>query len=291
MTVQHDAETRTLDHAGHGYRSLLVHVQPGLAGSRRVELAAGLARRFGARLIGLGAESFEPVAMMDPYSGQLVAEMYQQLSRQLDADLKSAEVTFRRDAAGADGEWRSVKSEPVRALAQAARAADLIIASSHDGEGGDLYRAADPGDLVLASGRPVLVAPPGDGHLQADKIIVAWKDTREARRAVADALPFLVRAQDVLVLAVCAEDDAETSRAAVEDVAEALRRHGAPARGHVTTAPDASVADELNAEAAALGADLIVAGAYGHSRTVEWVMGGATRSLLRNPQRFLLLSH
>ncbi|WP_374470528.1 universal stress protein [Phenylobacterium sp.] len=291
MPVQQDTDPRARDRVGHDYRTLLVHVQPGLAGAHRVELAAGLARRFGARLVGLGAETYEPISMLDPYSGQLVAEMYQQLARQVKADLANAETAFRRDAAGADLEWRVVDLTPVKALAQAARAADLIVVTADEGKSGDIYNTADPSEVILTAGRPVLVAPPGDGHLRADKILVAWKDTREARRAVADALPFLTRAEDVLVLAISGDEGAEAARAAVEDVAEALRRHGAPARSAVTGAPDASVADELNAEAAAMGADLIVAGAYGHSRTVEWVLGGATRALMRRPQRYLLLSH
>jgi len=273
------------------YSTLLVHVEPGLAASRRVEIAAGLARAFDARLIGLGAEMIEPVTMVDPYSGQLIAEMYQQLSRQVAADLKNAEAAFRRDAAGADVEWRTVSSTPVNAIARTARAADLIVMTATEARGSDVYHAAPPADVVLAAGRPVLVAPAGAGHLQARKIVVAWKETREARRAVADAMPFLVRAEEVVVQAVCAEDEVEAAEACALDVAAWLRRHGAPARANVTTAPDASVADELNAEAEAIGADLIVAGAYGHSRTVEWALGGATWRLLQNPQRYLLLSH
>lgn len=273
------------------YSTLLVHVEPGLAASRRVEIAAGLARAFDARLIGLGAEMIEPVTMVDPYSGQLIAEMYQQLSRQVAADLENAEATFRRDAAGADAEWRTVSSTPVNAIARTARAADLIVMTATEAKGSDVYHAAPPAEVVLTAGRPVLVAPVGAGHLQARKVVVAWKETREARRAVADAMPFLVRAEEVVVQSVCGEDEVEAAEACALDVAAWLRRHGAPARANVTTAPDASVADELNAEAEAIGADLIVAGAYGHSRTVEWALGGATWRLLQAPQRYLLLSH
>jgi len=96
---------------------------------------------------------------------------------------------------------------------------------------------------------------------------------------------------EVIVQAVCAEDAAEACEAHTQDVAEALRRRGVPARANVTAAPDASVADELLAEAAARGADLIVMGAYGHSRMAEWVFGGVTRTVLADPQVYLLLSH
>lgn len=273
------------------YDSVLLHVEPGLASSRRVEIAAGLARRFGGRVIGLGAEALEPPTAVDPYSGQLVAELVVQMTRQIDADLKNAEQAFARDAAGVQSEWRVTQATPNRALAAEARAADLIVMGAQAERSSNVYRSADPAEVVMTAGRPVLVAPAGAAHLKAEKVIVAWKDTRESRRAVADALPFLLRADEVIVQAVCAEDAAEACEAQTQDVAEALRRRGVPARANVTAAPDASVADELLAEAAARGADLIVMGAYGHSRMAEWVFGGVTRTVLADPQVYLLLSH
>lgn len=291
MPVQEDRKMVTRDRAGHDYRTLLVHAGPSLASTHRVELAASLARRFQARLIGLGAENCEPVAAVDPYAGQLVGEVYEQMMRQVDADLKAAEAAFLRDAAGGDIEWRVERTTPGVAMARAARAADLIITTTDEARGRDLYVALDPVDIILTSGRPVLVAPSGDGHLSAEKIVVAWKDTREARRAVADAMPFLVRAQDVRVQSICEPDEAGYAQTSADDVAAALRRHGVPARGEVRVASDAAVAVELNAAADDLGADLIVTGAYGHSRVLEWALGGVTRSLLQKPKRYLLLSH
>lgn len=291
MSVLEDHKTLTRDRAGHDYRTLLVHVSPGLISSHRVELAAGLARRFQARLIGLGAESCEPVVTADPYAGQLVAEVYTQMMQQVEADLQAAEAAFRRDGAGGDIEWRVEKATPAIAMTRAARAADLIITTASEASGHNLYTALDPIEIVLSSGRPVLVAPDGDGHLAAEKILVAWKDTREARRAVADALPFLTRAQAVQVHAVCGSADAEFAQQSADDVAAALRRHGVPASAALSVGPDDRVAATLNAAADAFGADLIVSGAYGHSRMMEWALGGVTRDLIRDPKRYLLLSH
>ena len=274
------------------FDSLLVHVEPGLPASRRVEVAAGLARRFGARLIGLGAESLEPPVATDPYSSQLLADMVVELTRELEMRLANAAADFRRDAAGAgDIEWRSVQAMPHAAIAPQSRAADQIVIASAEGRRASSYQAADPAEVVLKSGRPVLVVPEAPAHLEARRIVLAWKDTREARRAMLDALPFLIAAEDVVVVAVCPEDALAVCQAQTEDVASTLRRRGVKARAHVVTAPDASVADELNAEAEAIGADLIVSGAYGHSRMAEWVFGGATRALLKSPTRYLLLSH
>jgi nucleotide-binding universal stress UspA family protein len=272
------------------YDSLVTHVQPGITSSRRTEIAAGLARRFGARLIGVGAELVEPIPVVAPYTGQLIGEVYAQLMEQVEVDLKSAAEAFDRDAAGVETEWRSYEAMPTASLIAAARAADLIVLGAQGPET-NAYRFADIAQVMLQSGRPVLVAPLDPELLTAEKVVVAWKDTREARRAVHDALPFLVHATDVLLLAVTTEEDVAYAKEQVDDVALALKRRGAPARGLVVTAPDGSVAHELNAEAAAIGADLIVAGGYGHSRMAEWILGGATRDLLDRPQRYLLLSH
>lgn len=273
------------------YDSLLVHVEAGKLSERRTQIAARLARAFDARLIGLGAEAVEPLMPADPFAGAATAEWMAWVIKQVGDDLESAEKAFARDAKGCETEWRRIQQRPVDAIAATARAADLIIAGAAAAELGDAYRRADVAELVLAAGRPVLVAPANPVELRARSVVVAWKDTREARRAVMDALPFLERAEEVVVLAVCDPGAAEAAKLQVKDVAAMLRRRLVPARSAVVPAPDADVAEALNAEAAACGADLIVAGAYGHSRMAEWVLGGATRGLLRNPQRYLLLSH
>jgi nucleotide-binding universal stress UspA family protein len=133
--------------------------------------------------------------------------------------------------------------------------------------------------------------PPEGGRLLAEKVVVAWKDSREARRARSDALPFLVKAQQVVIAALTGSDGQEAATFEVEEVARGLSRHGVNAVGRVETAPDSGVASALDDIASAVGADLIVCGGYGHSRLNEWVFGGVTRDLLRAPRRFVLLSH
>ncbi len=269
--------------------SFLVHAEPGAASTHRVEVAARLARDHGARLIGLGAEAFEPVLTVDPFFGYAAAEWVTLVQEQIVTSLKNAETAFRRDSAGADVEWRSVEDNPARALAHAARAADVIVMSPK-GKGGR-SRTADPADVVMTSGRPVLMVPDGAAHLHGKAVVVAWKDTREARRAVADAMPFLMAAEEVIVLAVCDEAEVSTATHQIDDVVAALKRHGVEARSSVTTAPSGAVTMELERVAAANQADLIVAGAYGHNRTSEWAFGGVTDDLLHRPECFVLLSH
>ncbi|WP_374470013.1 universal stress protein [Phenylobacterium sp.] len=272
--------------------SLLVHAEPGAAATLRVRSAAELARRSGARLIGLGAAALEPPLACDPYTGQLVAELVTQMAGALESEITAAEAAFRRDAAAApEVEWRCGQAMPNAALACEARAADLVVMSAAEGRQASGYHAADPAQVALTAGRPVLVVPEAGAPLEARRVVIAWKETREARRAVADALPFLAAAEEVLVLGVCEAAAATAVLAQARDVADALSRRGIAARASVATGQETDVARTLDAQAAALGADLIVAGAYGHGRAAEWVFGGVTRDLLKAPARYLLLSH
>lgn len=267
---------------------VLVHVEPGDAALDRVRVAAALAKSMGARLIGLGAEMAQPL-VASPYGGVNTAEWVVAMNQQIEDDLAAAQAVFTREAAGMDSEWRAMRETPARALAAAARACDLIVVSAHPQT--NYYRAADPAEVVMRSGRPVLVVPDKAQPLKGDAVVVAWKDTREARRALQDALPFLQRATQVVVVAVCGQDEASAVQRQADDVVAYLGRRGVSATAKVSVAPDAGVVGELNAAAQAIGGDLIVAGAYGQSRLREWVFGGVTRTLMDEPTRHLLLSH
>jgi len=273
-----------------GYASMLVHVEPDLSASHRTEVAAGLARDFNAHLIGLGAEAIDAASIAAPYPGLLMPEWIVAAQDQVARRLRAAEDAFRRDAAGVDIEWRTMQAFPNAALVQASRAADLIVVGAIT-RGASNYRTANAAEVVLGAGRPVLVVPEAGRHLRADNIVVAWKDTREARRAVADAMPFLLRATNVIVQAVCTADGVETAAFQANDVVAALRRHGIAARPGVTTARDEDVVKELYRIAGLNEADLIVAGSYGHSRLAEWAFGGVTNDLLHRPEHFVLTSH
>jgi len=284
------ARTQAIDAARvHDYATLLVHVEPGHAANHRVAVAAMLARDLDARLIGLGAETFDSYPASDALTGFGGGEWLALMQEQVNTDLQLAEQAFRRDAAGCELEWRSAQDSPSLAMARAARAADLLIASP-PGKAGKA-RAIDPAELVMTAGRPVLIVPEVSRHLRAKAIVVAWKDTREARRAVADALPFLRRAEEVIVQSVCPESENDSAAFVTGDVAATLKRQGVAARPTVAHGRNEEVVDILQRTAALAGADLIVAGAYGHSRAREWMFGGVTESLLRHPPCPVLLSH
>jgi len=289
MTLLKDApaQARTAASAS-ALRGILVHVEDGAHSTARLDTAVDLARRFDATLHGVGVEMIQTLS--DPY-GMLGGEWVVQLQTLVEDGLKRAEATFRARTAGLNTHWTSLEAFPATALAHHARSADLIVAGGAPiGEEG-AYRAASPADLVMLSGRPVLIAPPTPARFHGRGVVVAWKDTRESRRAVADALPFLKAAEEVAVVECCGKDELDEARANTADVVAHLRRHGVEAHGRAIVSAPERVSTELNIAAQALSADLIVAGGYGHSRLGEWVFGGVTYDLLNAPERFVLLSH
>jgi|SRR5476651_1200005 nucleotide-binding universal stress UspA family protein len=146
------------------------------------------------------------------------------------------------------------------------------------------------GALVLQAGRPVLIVPGTIDKLVLGHVIVAWKDTRETRRAALDALPLLKMAARVTVVEVAAEGDLESARLHLEDVVVWLKRHDIAA-ALLVSASNGDDTGRLNAIAQEQNVDLIVAGAYGHSRLRELVLGGVTHDLLLCPGRCVLVSH
>lgn len=272
------------------YKSILVHAEQHEACEPRLKCAGAIADLFGSVLIGLGAEMMQSAGVADPF-GMLAMDWEGLLRKQLEEDLARAEARFRAAAGDRVQEWRVLEALPTDAICWCARGADLIIAGGGPRKGADAFRTADPTELALRSGRPVLIAPPTLQPFRGDHVVVAWKDTREARRGLLDALPFLLRAQSVTVLEICDERKQAAAEFRTADVAAHLRRHGAKASSRVKIAEEGVAGWELRVQAQSLDADLIVAGCYGHHRLQEWVTGGVTRDLVGEASGFLLLSH
>ena len=264
------------------YKSLLIHVEPTAAGRARLRIAVELARQFDARLVGLGARSFD--SMPDP--GGLSAI---KLKEEVENDLAEAERIFTKKAAalGEQAQWRSEADYPTEAMLRHAACADLLIAG--------LGVAASPpekqagcADLIMGAGAPVL-AIPKDATLGCLNVLIGWKNMRETRRAISDALPFLKLAQRVTLARFGGSNEPETS--ALDDAVARLRAHGVRAEGEVQRRSEGSVAEDLIETAARMDVDLIVAGGYGHSRLREWALGGVTQGLLQKSPRCVLFSH
>jgi nucleotide-binding universal stress UspA family protein len=204
----------------------------------------------------------------------------------VEAKITAAEKEFRDTLSSRISrlEWRSAVRFGSEAdyLAQEARSADLMITCAD--------RRTEIGDLVMQIGRPVLVVPMIADKLDLNQIIVGWKDTGKTRRAVSDALPFLQAAVKVTIVEIAAEDDLPDARKHLSDVVVWLERHGVVAET-LALKSDGDDAVGLDSVARDLRADLVVAGAYGHSRVREWVLGGVTRDLLLHASRCSLISH
>jgi nucleotide-binding universal stress UspA family protein len=260
------------------YRSILVGIDIDAPGDSIIALATELATRFHARLIGASAADIAP-PIVTPDGIVLGAEIMQNQRDDIESRLDGLRRKFEALAGAAvDVEWRAAIASPTRLLLETVRAADLVLIASPEGaSGGNPYRSIDLGSLALNAGRPLLVAASGAEHLPASRVLVAWKDTREARRAVADAVPLMAGAREVVVATVDREADI-LAREGIADVVAFLARHGIKARSEVIAEKDD--AKGLAELARSMNADLVVSGAYGHSRLREWVFGGVTRSLL-----------
>lgn len=271
------------------YKTILVHADPSPGCDRRVKLAMQVAEQFDASLTGVGAEAFDPVVG----SGYGIADgaVLEAVRQRVAIDLPAAERRFRELTAGRHGDmWAACEDYPARVMAMEARGADLIVADRPP-HGESSTFAAKPAELIMEAGVPVLMAADGDAAFSGERIIIAWKDTRASRRALADSLPFLKRAQGVAIVAVSGDADTVVDQAGMRDVARRLARHGVEAAIEVVPKGKRAVAEVLENAASRRSADLIVTGAYGHSRMREWMLGGVTEDFLAASSKFLLLSH
>ncbi|MGB3391737.1 MAG: universal stress protein [Pseudaminobacter sp.] len=273
------------------YNTIMVQLDIDAPAEPRLSLAWEIARRFEADLIAFVAAGVRPPVVAGD-AGAVVAELMQEQQAEIEeriSALKEDFLSFTGESERAS--WRSFIGSPTDLLATHGRAADLIVTGNVDADvAEDSYRHVDVGTLVLSAGRPILVASAGLESVRADSVLVAWKDTREARRAVTDALPFLASAQDVLVATV-EEGNQRNARESAADVVRFLMKHGVKARSDVMGIGGGDAAEALADMARQTGADLIVSGGYGHSRLREWVFGGVTRSFLDDRSFNRLVSH
>lgn len=264
-------------------RNILVSLGPGVAPST-LTTAGNLAHRFRAKLTGFAAAEPSAVLLDSPAGIDRYAAVRAELEEALLLAKEDFEARAPHDLVRS---WSSAIEDPTRGLQREALGADLIVVQRPPA-GFEVGRAPDLGELVLSAGRPILLLGAGAGP-KCSRIVVAWKDTREARRAVADALPFL-RGADEVLLATVDEGDYSLERSRVQDGVAWLHLHGVPARGEVFPR-GANLAGTIGTAAAAIEADLVVAGAYGHSRFREWLLSGMTQELLESTDFALLLSN
>jgi nucleotide-binding universal stress UspA family protein len=278
------------------YANLLVHVQDDDISDARVHLAIALAKRFGASLTGVAAAWIDPLASSNaggagPGQREGVGAVDLEF---IESGLRSCERRFRRISTSGQlrTRWHSRLDHPAAAVNLHAMTSDLVLAGRQADAVLHAPRSAfDPADVIMKSGRPVLVVPPGMPSLEGERIVVGWKNRREARRAVVDALPFLQAAAQVTVVEFASYQDMPDAREQTQLVAEYLSTHGVKATGAVEPYQKGTTAAQLIAFAEQDKADLIVTGAYGHTWLHEWIFGGVTQVLLQRCPICSLMSH
>lgn len=277
------------------YKTILVHLNNERRAEGLLECAMDIARRHNAHIIGFhvypGVPSAPPIAI--PYGAEVIGAA-------LAGERKEAEAierTFKRltDGQPVVAEWRSVKAphaDLAEVVMQHGRCADLVVASQSDPDW-DLSVVLDfPERLALESGRPVLVVPYVGRYASVGRnAMIAWKASRESARAVFDALPLLEGSDKVTILEIDERGKKGEGLAPDTQIAQALARHGLKPVVQRTVTGDISVGDEILSRLADAGADLLVMGAYGHSRFRELVFGGVTRHITRHMTAPVLFSH
>jgi nucleotide-binding universal stress UspA family protein len=293
-------------------KDILVCLDPSEAGTIRLALAVHLARLHEAHVtaayavsrgeaasvprLGGGAEASLPDFATSVAEGGLVpGAAVSPPPAEAASTVRPADVveqSFREalHPLGLAGGWHLLDAGETAELVELALAADLTVIGQHEGGAEPGFR---PEDILLASGRPLLVVPyAGMIETVGERVLVAWDGTREAARAVHDALPLLAPGASVTVLTVGPDEAAiDRRRRSLARIVRHLERHGLAARSEEGIDAEVPVADILLSRAADLGIDLIVAGAYHHSRLREALLGGVSRDLLDHMTVPVLMVH
>lgn len=275
------------------YKTILVHITADSRCLERFDIAVKMAKSFDASLLAIHAIlPFNPPGYIVP---QMRAEVIDaQKSAALDILAKTerplrehlASLAFPNHVA-----WHKESNDPFVALCEHVKYADLAVIGQSD----PVDDSGSPLDLperfVLSGGRPVLVIPHTGSFTTVGKdILVAWNASREASRAITAALPLLKRANKVHLLSVEPGHDESLSDSCIQ-MTRYLERHDVKVDQRRSPGGELDIGNDLLSRVADLGADLIVMGGYGHSRFREWVLGGATRTILETMTVPVLMSH
>ncbi|WP_413204024.1 universal stress protein [Rhodospirillum sp. A1_3_36] len=276
------------------FKDILVHVDKSSHCRARLELAAAMAVEHGAHLTGLGVKTVPHVPQF--VMSQLGPEVAE-AQRKFAADAIKVEHEMFESvakAAGVSYEWREAEGDLVESFCMHARYTDFVVAGQIDPRDDEMDGESGLVDhLVLDAARPVLVVPyAGTFKSAGHHVMVAWNGSREATRAVNDAIPLLKRASKVEVVVVNPRGGRQGhGEVPGADICLHLARHGVKAEAHAVHAEDMDAGAMLLSRAADESVDLIVMGAYGRSRLRELVLGGATRHIVRHMTIPVLMSH
>jgi nucleotide-binding universal stress UspA family protein len=276
-------------------RDILVVIENAAVVPQRMLPAAALATRFGARLTGFYPSGYPIMASYGDVSGWAeLVDVYLEAQRQ---EAARAAAAFRQALTQykLQGEWIFREADETSSVIAEAALYDLVVLGQPNPDAG-LTGALGlrPEEIVIGGGRPVLVVPyAGEFEDIGRHVLVAWNGSREAARALHDAMFLLPSAESVTIIEIDPPASGiAASAASAERVAAALSRRGIAAKPETeTTSGDIGVEDLLLSRAADLGADLLVMGAYGHSRLREFVLGGVSRGIFHHMTVPVLMAH
>jgi nucleotide-binding universal stress UspA family protein len=265
-------------------KSILLHVHDDSGQQARLQAALDMARLFGGHVTCLQSMPFAAYAG-EPFSGAMLT--YEAYAEQMRAERQRFEPMLARDDVPWD--WVEARGDASLAVAMNSLLADLIVLSP----GGGMFDAGATqpmvGEIVLKARAPVLVVPDAQRGVDGTApVLIAWNGSPEAAAALRASREVIAKSRAAHVL--CIEEDADTHLPAREAAAY-LSRHGIGVEVHTRTHGGAGVPDTIRGVADEVGAGLVVMGAYGRPRLVEWVLGGVTRTMLRSVERPLLLAH
>lgn len=278
---------------GTAYRDIAVHLDGSPEDETRLAHAEALATSFTARITGIFTNLLpDPALFAGDFGITAIGQLVDAVTEE--GDVSEKRLRQRLARLGPTHELRRLDAFPgilEQAVASQARWNDLFIATCPRGDGHNRWRPMIE-SVMFDGGRGLLLLPPTAALRSPIKtVLIGWTDTRQSARAVAEALPLIARATQVHIVTVKEEAHGRMGGAEVlADISAHLARHGVEATATVLNT-ETSPTDALLAEARRISADLIVVGAYGHSRFREWVLGGVTAGLIDRAPVPLLLAH
>lgn len=280
-------------------KNVLVHVDDSRHREKTNQVAILIADKFGADLTGCYVIPNIALALAGAGpGGALAPEVIDDMQAEAEGRAAAAERDFRNQmrSIGRESEWTLINAEAssIRfSLAQEGRYADVIVVGQRDPEESIATDSGLASDLVVDAGRPVILAPYGKtAESIGENVIIGWNDSREAARAVYDALPFLVRAKKVTVAEAIPENSVADEARPGSRIGDVLRKHGINVQvDPIYGVEDKDTANGLLTRAENIRADLLVMGGYSHSRLREGLFGGVTKSMIEDTTIPTLMSH
>jgi nucleotide-binding universal stress UspA family protein len=273
------------------FRDLLVHVDSSEAGRRRLQFSIDLALRTGARLSGLHV--MPPPDVPPLYKPSQLEEAVANMSLKLASNARAAQKAFEEGVAQrlADTRWFEADGDVADGICDRARYADLVILGQYEWQGPEVAHPLPVAhSVVLRCGRPVFVVPAAVGPISFARAAIAWDGSREAVRAVHDALPLLALSQSVKIVTIIAPEAVESSDDA-KHLSAHLANHGIKIEPEAIQTRSEEEPIALRQQLEKADYDLLVMGGYSHPKWLEFIFGGATQSILLSSKIPVLVSH